>query len=69
MRDEQPEQTIPVTDLDDRTRQLVREAGQGKRRLTVVEADGKRIAEVRRIERPDAIDIWADYDPEAARQA
>ncbi len=69
MREEHHEQTIAITDLDDHTRDLVREAGQGRLRLVVVDTDGERIAEVRRIEPPDTSDIWANYDPEAARRA
>ena len=67
MNDDRREQTILVTQLDDRARQLVRDVGKGKLRVIVTEADGERIAEVRRIDRHAAVDIWSDYDPEAAR--
>lgn len=67
MQDGVAEETIIVTELDDRVRRLVRDAGKGKLRLVVAEADGRAIAEIRRIDRDGS--LWADYDPDVARAA
>jgi hypothetical protein len=64
-----PTKTIRTASLDSRTQQLVREAGQGRVRLTVVEDDGRQIAEVRPVSASQPTDLWANYDPEEARHA
>ena len=64
-----PSKAIQFENLDSHTRGLVREAGQGRMRLTVVEDDGRQIAEVGPVEPGQVADMWAGYDPGAARQA
>lgn len=68
MRNESPEKSIQLTQMDDESQQFVREAGQSKVRLVLVDANGEQVAEIRRIDR-DAAGIWAGYDPGAARDA
>jgi hypothetical protein len=66
---QKPAKTIRSTALDPRTQQLIREAGQGRLRLTIVEEDGRQIAEVCPVETNQHNSLWDDYDPDAARQA
>lgn len=64
-----PVKAIRAESLDPHTLQLVREAGQGRLRLTVVEDNGQQIAEVGPVEPGHEADLWSGYDPDAARRA
>ncbi len=67
--DAKPVKTIRTASLDPQTQRLIREAGQGRLRLTVVEEDGRQIAEVLPVGASEPSNLWTDYDPQAARQA
>lgn len=69
MREDLPIETVSTTSLDPQIQQLIRDVKLGKVRITFVDEDGRKLAEAIPVDEDGREDIWAGYDPEAARKA